>query len=426
MNEQTSNIGQEYPGYAGWQKKTAIFISSQSLSLFGSMLVQYAIIWFVTLSTKSGAVLTISTLVGFLPQLVISLFAGVWADRYPRKLLIIGADLLTATSTLVLAIFFLTGYQELWLIFLVSGIRSLGAGIQMPAVSALLPQIVPGERLVKVNSIFGTIQPFIMIVTPVLAGTLMSISRLEAIFFIDVVTALLAVGLLLGLKVAVHQKAAQAQTGGYLDDLKAGLGYIRGNRTIRTLFIFFAMIFFLITPIAFLSPLLVTRTFGEEVWKLTANEVTFFLGSIIGGFIMMAWGGMKSHFRTIGFASLLWAILIASAGLAQNLYVYLVIMFLGGIPMPIFNVPVMSLLQEIVDPNMQGRVFGVQQMIASSVMPLGMLIFGPLADVVSVQLLMVISGAGIAIPGLWIYFKRLPVLVPAGEAHAEYNPQPGD
>lgn len=416
----------ENPGFEGWQKKVAIFISSQSLSMFGSMLVQYAIIWYVTLSTKSGTALTISTLVGFLPSLLISPFAGVWADRYPRKLLIIASDLLTATSTLGLAIAFLMGYQELWLIYLVAGIRSLGGGIQMPAVNALLPQIVPPERLVKINSIFGTIHPFIMIVSPVLAGTLMGISRLEAIFFIDVITALLAVGLLVTLKVAVHQKAAQVQQSGYLDDLKAGLAYIAGNRVVRTLFIFFAMTFFLITPIAFLSPLLVTRVFGDEVWKLTANEVTFFLGSIVGGFIMMAWGGLKSHFRTIGLASLMWAVLVAGTGLAGNLYVYLGIMFLGGIPMPIFNVPTMSLLQEMVDPDMQGRVFGVQQMITSSVMPLGMLVFGPLADMVSIQTIMVVSGAALAIPGLWIFFKRLPVLVPGNQPLAGYDPQPGD
>ena len=177
-----------------WKKKTAMFLSSQSLSLFGSMLVQYAIIWHITLVTQSGAILTVATIAGFLPQIAISLFAGVWADRYPRKFLIIASDLLTAASTLVLAGFFLMGYRELWLIILVSAIRSIGAGIQGPAVNALLPQIVPTERLIKVNSINGTLQPFIMIVTPVLSGALLSISRLEAIFFIDVVTALLAVG----------------------------------------------------------------------------------------------------------------------------------------------------------------------------------------------------------------------------------------
>ena len=290
-----------------WKKKTALFLSSQGLSLFGSMLVQYAIIWHVTLTTQSGGILTLSTLAAFLPQIIISLFAGVWADRYPRKPLIIFADILTAVSTLILAVFFLLGYQELWLIFLVSAIRSVGAGIQTPAVNAFLPQIVPMDRLVKVNSINSTIQPFIMIAAPLVSGALLSLSRLEGIFFIDVLTAILAVSLLLVLKVSAHQKAAAEQTTGYLDDLKAGLVYINQNQAIKTLFIFFAFVFFLVAPVAFLSPLLVTRSFGDEVWRLTANEVTFFVGSILGGILMTAWGGFKNHFRTIGLACILWA-----------------------------------------------------------------------------------------------------------------------
>lgn len=411
---------------AGWKKKTIVFLSSQSLSLFGSMLVQYAIIWYITLVTQSGAVLTIATIAGFLPQIVISLFAGVWADRYPRKFLIIFSDALTAVSTLVLALLFLLGYRDLWLLFLVSAIRSVGAGIQAPAVGALLPQIVPMDRLLRVNGINGTIQPFIMIAAPIVSGSLLSLYTLESIFFVDVVTAALAIGLLLVLKVPSHQKAASEQQVGYLDDLKAGLVYIRQNRTIRTLFIFFGFAFFLVTPAAFLTPLLVARSYGEEVWRLTANEVTFFAGSIIGGMIMTAWGGFKNHFRTIGLASILWAILFVGLGLSQNFILYLSLMFLSGIPMPFLNVPTTTLLQEMVDPNMQGRVFGVMQLIMNTVMPVGMLVFGPIADLISIELILVLTSALIAIPGIWIFFNRQPVPLKSGLVPPDYEVQIGD
>jgi len=426
MDSRTGILYQENGNYGGWRKKTAVFLSSQSLSLFGSMLVQYAIIWYVTLTTKSGAVLTISTLAAFLPQIVISLFAGVWADRYPRKFLIIFSDTLTAVSTLILAIFFLAGYQELWLLYLVSAIRSVGAGIQTPAVNALLPQIVPTEKLVKVNSINGTIQPFIMIAAPVVSGALLSFSRLEAIFFVDVVTAILAVSLLLVLKVPVHQKAAVEQTTGYLDDLKAGLVYVRQNQTIRMLFIFFALIFFLATPVIFLTPLLVTRSFGGDVWKLTANEVAFFLGSILGGILMTAWGGFKNHFRTIGLACILWGILFTALGLSKVFPLYLAVMFLSGIPMPMFNIPTTTLLQEMVDADMQGRVFGVMQLITTTVMPLGMLVFGPIADLVTIEVLLILTSVCMVIPGLWIFFSRRPIKIPTGIASVDYEMQTGD
>jgi DHA3 family macrolide efflux protein-like MFS transporter len=340
--------------------------------------------------------------------------------------LIIAADALTATSTLVLAIFFLSGYQELWMIYLVSGIRSLGAGIQSPAVNALLPQIVPSDRLMRVNSINGTIQPFIMILAPVVSGALMSFSRLEAIFFIDVVTAILAISLLLALNVPAHQKAAGQQNTGYLDDLKAGLTYLKGNRAIRALFIFFTFVFFLIVPVAFLSPLLVARSFGAEVWRLTANEVTFFGGSIIGGFVMTVWGGFKNRFQTIGFACILWAVLFTALGLSKDFTVYLVFMFLSGIPMPFWGASATTLLQELVEPDMQGRVFGVQQLIMSTIMPLGMVLFGPIADRVSIEILLVLSGTLMAIPGLWIFFNRQLKVSQMARRTSEYEAQPGD
>jgi DHA3 family macrolide efflux protein-like MFS transporter len=369
------------------------------------MLVQYAIIWYVTLSTQSGSVLTVSMLSAFLPQIAISLFAGVWADRYPRKLLIIGSDVLTAVSTLVLAAFFVFGYQELWLIFLVSGIRSVGAGIQAPAVNALLPQIVPGDKLLKVNSINGTIQPFIMIAAPVTAGALLSFSRLESIFFIDVITAIIAVSLLFWLHVPPLPGDA-AVNAGYLVDLKAGFKYIRENRAITTLFVFFGLVWFLVVPAAFLSPLLVARSYGEEVWKLTANEVTFFAGSILGGAIMTAWGGFKNRFRTIAISCFVWAVLFAALGLTRSFTLYLVLMVLSGIPMPFLNVSTTTLLQEMVKGDMQGRVFGVQQLIVSTVMPIGMLVFGPLADLMTVETLLVGTSALMAVPAAWLYMSR--------------------
>lgn len=426
MHQNIGTLHQANGNYEGWKKKTALFLSSQSLSLFGSNVVQYAIIWYVTLTTRSGAVLTISTLSAFLPQIIISLFAGVWADRYHRKFLIIAADVLTAVSTLILAVLFLLGYRELWLIFLVSGIRSVGAGIQSPAVNALLPQIVPTDRLLKVNSVNGTLQPFIMIAAPLVSGAMLSFFRLEAIFFVDVFTAFLAVSLLLVLKVPDYQKASAEQKTGFLDELRAGAFYIRQNRAIRTLFSFFAFVSFLIAPVVFLTPLLVTRSFGAEVWRLTANEVTFFTGSILGGIILTVWGGFKNHFRTIGLSCILWAFLFTGLGLSKVFVLYLFFMFLSGIPMPFLHASTTTLLQERVRPDMQGRVFGVQQLIMNTILPVGMLVFGPIADIITIETLLVMTSGLMAVPGLWIFFNKQLGKTQSSPASANRKMQTGD
>ncbi|TLN23487.1 MFS transporter, partial [bacterium] len=195
---------------------------------------------------------------------------------------------------------------------------------------------------------------------------------------------------------------------GYLDDLKAGFRYVRGNKPVSILLLFFGLTFFLIVPAATLTPLLVTRTYGAEVWRLTANEVTFFAGSIVGGFILTLWGGFKNHFRTIGLACLVWAVLFFSLGITNNFYLYLFVMFLAGFPMPYWGTAATTLLQLIVQPEMQGRVFGLQQLIMSSVMPLGMMVFGPIADLVSIETILLIVSPLMLAPGIWIFLKQAP------------------
>ncbi len=166
-----------------WKKNIILFLGSQTISLFGSMLVQYAITWYITLKTQSGVMMTISIICGFLPTFFLSPFAGVWADRYNRKILIILSDSLIAISTLILAILFFMGYDSVWLIFAASAIRALGSGIQTPAIGAFIPQFVPEKKLIKVNATNSTIQSMVTLVAPMLSGALLYLWLLSKQYF---------------------------------------------------------------------------------------------------------------------------------------------------------------------------------------------------------------------------------------------------
>lgn len=151
-----TNNAQDQP--QTWRRKTVLFIISQAITLFGSSIVQMAIIWQVALETSSGLWVTLLTLSSTIPQTIISFFGGVWADRYPRKRLIILADLGIALVTLLLAVILIVGKTAniLPLLLIISALRSFGSGIQSPAVSAVIPQIVPEEQLLRYNGINGS------------------------------------------------------------------------------------------------------------------------------------------------------------------------------------------------------------------------------------------------------------------------------
>ena len=389
-----------------WKRDVTLFLSGQTVSLFGSMLVQYAVMWHLTLTTKSGVIMALAALFGFLPQAVVSIFGGVWADRLNRKTLIIAADAAIALSTLTLAILMLSGMSDLWLIFLTLAIRSTGAGIQMPAVSALIPQLTPTEHLMRINGLNGSIQSAMALIAPAAAGALYATASLTAIFFVDVATAVVGIVLLTLIPVATIRALGPETT--YFGDLVEGIRYIAHHAFVRWLLVFFAIVFLLTVAPSYLTPLMVARTFGDEVWKLTVLEIAFSVGMVLGGIIIAVWGGTKNRIVMIIASSLLFGGLSIALGLSTNLWVFFGFMFIVGLAVPFFSTPSMTLLQETVEPERQGRVFGFVGIVMAVAMPVGMVIFGPLADQVSVELLLVVAGI------LTFVVVATPVLVPAG------------
>lgn len=388
-------------GYETWKKKTALFLTSQTISLFGSSLVQYAITWYITLTTQSGVMMTISILCGFLPMFVMAPFAGVWADRYSRKKLIIYADSMIAAATLVMAVLFFNGYNALWMIFMVSALRAFGSGIQTPAVGAVLPQLVPQEQLTRINGINGSIMAAMTLVSPVISGALLAMSKIEYIFFIDVGTAAVAVFILLiFIEIPLHEKARRTEKISYMNDLKQGVGFINANPFLKRFFIVFGLFCFLISPAAFLTPLQVTRSFGSDVWRLTAIEIAFSAGMIVGGAIIAAWGGFKNKVHTMTLACFIFGVSTLALGVIPVFWIYLCCMGIAGIAVPLLNTPSTVLLQQKVEENFLGRVFGVFSMISTSMMPLGMLVFGPIADSVRIEWILIATGILILVQGL--------------------------
>lgn len=388
-----------------WKRSITRFLSAQTISLLGSSIVQYAIIWHITLTTSSGRMLTISTLCGFLPQIFISLFAGVWIDRYDRKRMIMLADSAIALSTLLLAAAFLTGHRSTWFLFAVLIIRSAGTGIQTPAVNAILPQIVPQEQLMRINGINSTLSSMMMFLSPAISGAILSFAPLEAALLIDVVTAVIGVGITATVAVLPYEKKAGTQTSS-LEEMKSGFFYLKENGLVKRLLLYQITILFLISPSAFLTPLMVSRTFGAEVWRLTASEMTYSLGMVLGGLLIASWGGFKKKMNTTLFAGAFYGLMMTGLGLAPLFPVYLLCNTMIGITSPCYNAPVTVTIQEKVPREMHGRIFSFMQIATSCALPLGMTVFGPLADLLRVQWILLGSGIVVTVLSLGIWRMR--------------------
>lgn len=376
-----------------WEKRIILFLISQCITLFGSTLVQMSIIWYVTMNTSSGTWVAAFTICAYLPQFLISFIGGVWADRYHRKKLIIGADLLIATVTLVMMLAIPSIASERVLLsglLLMSVIRSLGAGVQTPAVNAVIPQLVPKEQLMRYNGINATMQSIVQFTAPAAAGAIFSISTLHSTLLIDVLTAALGIGLFS--RVTLPKLNVLQEQVSIISDMKIGVLYAFSDKLIGKLLIVFGLFTFLSVPAGFLAGLLVRRIYGDTYWYLTVVELIGFAGMTTGGLIISTWGGFQKRIKTLYVSLAFFGAFAIGMAVAGNFILYLVLMCLYGIAMTMIHTSITTLLQENTESTMQGRIFGLLGSMYSGFLPIGMAIFGPLSDMVPLQWIMISSG----------------------------------
>ena len=387
-----------------WKSKTMLFLASQCITLFGSMIVQMSIIWYVTLKTSSGGWVAAFTICSYLPQFLISFFAGVWADRYNRKKLIILADGVITIATFIM--FWVmpmisSDFVLLSALLVISIVRSIGAGVQTPAVNAVIPHLVPAEYLMKYNGINATIQSIVQFIAPAIAGTVLSIGTFRSTLFIDILTALIGIGLLSC--VLLPKQEVSNENISVFAEIKAGISYAFSDKVIGKILIVYGLFILLSVPAGFMAALLVSRVYGDVYWYLTAVELVGFAGMALGGVLMGIWGGFKSRVKTFEIGLLILSIMTIGMGVSPYFILYLVMMFVYSIALTMIQTATTTIIQEKAERSMQGRVFGLMGAMYSGFLPVGMAIFGPLADALPLQWIM--FGSGIALVLVTVYLQ---------------------
>ena len=360
-------------------------------------MVGFAILWHITLETSSGVWMMLWTICTLLPQVAVSLFAGVWADRYNRKYLIMLADGFIAIATLALAISFLLGSGAMELLLVASVIRGIGAGVQTPAVNAIYPQLVPEEKLTKVQGINQTLSSGLTLLSPAIGGLLLSTVGIVGAFFVDVITAALAI--LVMSHIHVERPPAQPKKSVW-QDMGAGVSYIWRHRQLRRLIICFLFVFLFATPAFTMSHLVIVRTFGDEVWRLTANEIVWSSAMIAGGIFVSVKGKFRNKPKTIAICNIGFGVAFGLLGMSWSFTSFLVFMGMAGLFLPVVTTAQTVFVQETVPANMLGRVFAVIQIIMMGTVPVAVLFFGPLADAVRIETILLISSTLLALVGI--------------------------
>lgn len=355
------------------------FWTGQLVSIFGSSVSQFVIVWWITLETQSALYLSLSSFLGFVPTVILSPFAGVLADRWSRKALIAVTDLLQALATVILIVMFWLGNVSIWHVLAILTFRGVMQAFHYPASSAITPLMVPKAKLSRMNGLNYLLNGALTMVGPVAAAFLLEVWEIHQILWIDAITFVIAVVPLV--MIVIPSIRLNREKSSFRADFLEGFTFIEGTRGFLTLLILATGLNFLLTPLSTLFPYFVKFDHLGDAPQLAFVGAFFQGGILIGGLLMSVYSGFKNRMVAITlsiYVAFVGYVLVALTPTGLFWFMALSALVLTFC-LPIANVLIQTIVQTVVPLEMQGRVGSVISAIASAATPIGMIISGPIA-----------------------------------------------
>jgi MFS transporter, DHA3 family, macrolide efflux protein len=370
-------------------KKFLILWISQAFSLFGSAVVEFSLAWYLTLKTGSATVLATAMLVAFLPQIFLGPFIGPLVDRWNRKKTMILADLFISVITLILVFLFLFDIIQVWHIYLAMVLRSVGQSIHFPAMQAATSMIVPEKYLSRSAGLTQMLQGLVTIFGPPAGALFLGFLPMQNVLLIDIITFIIAVSIILPMAIPNPQTGTKSANSSFSTEVKQGFRYIWNWKGLAILIGLSAILTALLVPPFTLLPILVVKHLDGEVIKLGWLESAFGVGMIAGGLLLGVWAGFKRRVITSLMGVLISGISTFGLGFTDEALFFLGLAssFLLGAGISIANAPIMAVLQSVVAKDLQGRIFSLVGSISGIMTPFGLIIAGPIADLIGINLL---------------------------------------
>lgn len=390
-----------------WKRTFTIIWSGQFFSILTSSLVNFAIIIWLSLQTGSAEILAFAAIAGMLPQTVIGPFTGALIDRWNRKRIMMQADTFIALCTLILALLFWFDKAELWHIFALLALRSVGSSFHMPAMQASVPLLAPSDQLTRIAGINQIIASVSQIAGPALGAMMITIWDIEYVLIFDVAGALIAVSSLFFVNIPNPEKTENSERH-FLKEMKEGAMVVLRNKGLSLVFLYSIIILFFIIPISVLFPLMTLDYFNGTEFQAGVIEAVWSVGALAGGAIM----GVKVYnVNRVGLINWTYILLgmafMGSGILSPNGYIWFAILTcISGIAGAVYNSAFTGLVQNKIDPAALGRVFSTFYAVALIPSMIGLIGIGFIADTIGLNTSFIISGLVIILTGVIAFFTK--------------------
>lgn len=363
----------------------ALFWLSRSLSQLGSAMTSYALIIWAYQQTKSAMTVSLMSFSMYLPYICISIFAGAFIDRHSKKKIMLITDLMAAICTFVIFLLIVTNQFQIWHIYIVNMIIGFANSFQSPAQSVAVGIMVPKEEYARASGMNSFSNNLLTVVTPMIAASLVSVVGLKGILLIDVVTFLLAEGVLLFfIKIPEVISKHVNKNQNIFAGCREGVQFLCNHKGILYIVLSMACMNFFsrLTYENILSPMILARSGGNtQVLGIVTGMIGF--GGILGGLLVSlrkkSDNKIAEIFLTAAFSFLCGDLLM---GVGRNVVLWSIAALAASVPIPFITAAQNVIMYEVIPREVQGRIFAVRNAIQFCTIPIGILLGGFLADYV--------------------------------------------
>ncbi|MDR2714741.1 MAG: MFS transporter [Coriobacteriales bacterium] len=397
------------PVAKNWRSVVVWVWLGQAVSFVMSGAAGYALVWHLTITTESPLILMLGTAMFFLPMALLGPFAGTIADRYNRKTIMILSDLGIALAMFIMAFVVIAGMVSIPVVLGAIALRSIGTAFHQPAMLAVMPLLVPNRHLVRINTLDQGIQAAGNIIAPAIGIFFYVSIGLQAVLFIDVIGVLIACLILVIVTIPEYQMSKD-QRSTVLGDMLDGFRAVRAVKGMTALFVLFFIGVAAFMPLASLYPLMTYDFFGGSGFDAALVEAIFGSGFLLGSIVLGIWGGGKRLMHVVVASMVLQGLTFAVIGfLTPTMFVLFVVLSgVSAIFGAFFNGPLNSIVQRCIPAEKLGRVMALMGVVTSVAAPFGLLIAGPIAEVVGMTpwfilggvVLVAISALAVAMPSV--------------------------
>jgi len=331
----------------------------QLISTIGSGLTAFALGVYAYQKTQTATSFALITLFTFLPSILLRPLGGVMADRFDRRLMMVLGDLGSALGLIFILMMLNTGTFQMWYLYLGVAISSFFVAFQSPAYKSSVTDMLTEEQYAKASGLIQLASSSQFLISPVVAGFLMSVTDIKTILLIDISTFLIAISAVLVIKKSLETSASKSSEGkaSLLEDLKEGWEVISQRQGVLVLIYIISLVTLFVGFVqTLLGPMILAFSNARTLGTLQSLSAT---GMLVSSLYIGIFSKSEKMARTLVISLGLGGFFFALLGITTNL----MLLTLGGFgffcALPFINTAADVLIRKNIENDKQGRVWGL-------------------------------------------------------------------